>query len=156
MAGRAGLLVGVLAVALALTPAAGARIVVQKGIGGAELGMTRANVRAKLGTPLRVKHGSNDFGQYTEFVYRTVTVSFQGNAKVTGMRTSSRRERTARGIGVGSTLVQVRGNVPSVRCRNEFGSLHCWVGRFLPGRRVTDFLFRKGRVSSVVVGYVLD
>jgi hypothetical protein len=44
-----------------------------------------------------------------------------------------------------------------VRCRTESGGFrHCWVGRFLPGRVVTDFRVRSGRVASVLIGYVLD
>ena len=43
-----------------------------------------------------------------------------------------------------------------VRCRTESGFRHCFVGRFLPGRRVTDFRIKAGRVTSVDVGFVID
>jgi hypothetical protein len=85
-----------------------------------------------------------------------VTVSFQAGSRATGLRTTSRLERTARGVGVGSTEAQVKAGVAGVRCRTESGFRRCFVGRFLPGRLVTDFDIRNGRVSSVVVGYVLD
>jgi hypothetical protein len=145
-----------LACALAAATHAAATITVQHGIAGVQLRMTKAGVRAKLGTPARIHSGMNEFGRYVEFVYPRVTVSFQAGSRVTGLRTRSRLEHTARGIGVGSTEAQVRAKVTSVRCRTESGLRHCFLGRFLPGRVVTDFHIRRGRVSSVVVGFVLD
>ena len=60
------------------------------------------------------------------------------------------------GVGVGSSEGQVPAKVAGVRCRTESGFRHCFVGRFLPGKRVTDFRIRRGRVTSVQVGFVLD
>src|SRR5919197_1248388 len=57
--------------------------------------MTQAQVRALLGPPPKVKHGSSDFGPYTRFTYPRVTVMFQGNAKVTSVWTQSPAEKTA-------------------------------------------------------------
>ena len=138
--------------ALVLAPPAGAVIVVQNGIAGIRLAMTQAQVRAKLGKPRAVQHGKNDFGSFTQLRYRSLRVTFQGNRTVTAIRTTLPSERTARGIGVGSTRAAVRARVAGVRC----SSGHCFVGRFLPGRRVTDFLLRNSRVSAVVVGFVID
>jgi hypothetical protein len=146
----------IVAVALAAAVPADARILLQQGIAGVELRMTRAQVRSNLGTPMRIRSGRNEFGRYVEFVYPRVTVSFQGAARATGLRTRSPLERTARGIGVGSTEAEVKAKVAGARCRTEFGVRHCFVGRFLPGRVITDFHIRRGRVRSVVVGFVLD
>ena len=138
--------------ALLLAAPAGAVLVPQQGMAGIRLGMTQAKVRAKLGKPASVTHGSNDFGKYTELRYPGLRVTFQGNATVSAIWTGARRERTARGIGVGSTVAAVRARVPGVRCERS----HCFVGKFLPGRRVTDFFLRKGKVSAITVGFVLD
>jgi hypothetical protein len=145
-----------LVVALACAAEASAAIVPQRGIAGVTLNMTKAQVRATLGAPRRAIHGSNEFGRFTEFRYRGLRITFQGNLRVTNVFTTRRTERTARGIGVGSTESQVKAKVSGVRCRTEFGRRHCFVGRFLPGRRVTDFRIRSGRVSSVGIGFVID
>jgi hypothetical protein len=155
---RARLAVAALALvaALAVTSVAPARIVVQKGIAGVQLRMTRAKVIALLGPPPKTRRGTNLFGPWTEFLYPRVRVTFQSGPLVTGLRTTSRLEKTVRGAGPGSTEAQVRARVTGVRCRTEGAFRHCFVGRFLPGRVITDFHIRRGRVSAVVVGYVLD
>ena len=156
MRARLAVLAVALAAALAVTPAAPARIVVQKSIAGVQLRMTRAKVIQLLGQPPKRRTGTNIFGRWTDFVYPSVRVTFQSGARVTSLRTTSRRERTARGVGPGATEAQVRARVAGVRCRTESGFRHCWLGRFLPGGLVTDFHIRRGRVSAVVIGYVLD
>jgi hypothetical protein len=143
-------------VALAAAAGASATIVPQRGIAGVRLEMTKAQVRATLGAPRSAVHGSNEFGAFTIFRYRGLRVTFQGNRRVTDVFTTRTTEKTARGVGVGSTESQVRTKVAGVRCRTESGFRHCFVGRFLPGRRVTDFRIRSGRVSSVHVGFVID
>jgi hypothetical protein len=142
----------VLLFVLAFPSGAGATIVVQKGIAGVRLHMTKAQVRARLGPPQHVQTGHNDFGRYTEFLYSRVRVTFQSGAKVTGMRTTSPLERTTAGIGVGSSKAKVSAGVRGVRC----GTQQCVVGRLLPGRVVTSFLLQHGRVRAVVVGIVID
>ena len=136
----------------AIAGAARATIVPQRSIAGVSLGMTQAKVRAKLGTPVKVNKGRNDFGPYTELVYARVKVSFQGRANVTAVETRSPKERTAGGARVGLTKAQLRARLPALKC--ETG--HCFLGAFLPGRRVTDFTLRNGRVTRVTVGFVLD
>jgi hypothetical protein len=148
-------LVAAVALILGASVAHGA-IVVQHSIGGVALNMTKSQVRAKLGRPLRVHVGSNDFGTFTERVYKRVTVTFQSGDRVTGVRTTSPLEQTARGVGVGSTKSAVKSRVHGVTCKNESGFRHCFVGAFLPGRVVTDFRLGGNHVSSVSIGFVID
>ena len=153
---RLALILSVVVLTLALAGAAWTAIVVQRGIAGLELRMTKAQVRAKLGTPVKVKTGKNEFGRFTQFVYPRVTVLFQSGSRVTALRTFSRAERTAAGIGVGSREADVKAKVAGVKCESVSGARHCYVGKFLPGKRITDFSIRGGRVTSVVVGFVVD
>jgi hypothetical protein len=151
------ILIPVIAVlTLALPAPAGTAIVVQRGIAGLKLQMTKAQVRAKLGTPTKVKTGKNEFGRFTQLVYPRVTVLFQSGSRVTALRTFSRAERTSAGLGVGSREADVKGKVAGVKCESVSGARHCYVGKFLPGKRITDFFIRGGRVTSVVVGFVVD
>jgi hypothetical protein len=143
----------------ALLTAANAQAIiqVQRGISGVRLGMSPGRVKASLGTPAKVKKGKNDFGRFTQFVYTGgITVTFQGDANVTAVATTGRGDLTPSGVGVGATENQVRNGVPGVTCQTVAGTRSCQVGALLPGRRVTDFLFRNGKVSRVTVGFVID
>jgi hypothetical protein len=143
---------------LCLAGTAAAKLVPQTGMAGVALGQSRLHVRAVLGAPSRVIHGTNEFGAYTEFRYgaRALRLVFQANAGLTSISTSARRERTRTGVGVGSTEAQVKAGVPGVRCAGSGTARHCYLGRFLAGRRVTDFRLGSGRVTRVVVGFVID
>jgi hypothetical protein len=138
--------------------AVGATIVPQRAIGGVRLGMTKAQVGRAAGKPLRIEHAKNEFGSLTRFVYPgRVSVDFQGNASVTAVWTTGTKERTARGVGVGSTRAQVLRLVAGARCEATDGLFaHCFVGSFEPGKRVTDFILSSGRVTRVTVGFVID
>lgn len=143
-------------IALALPASASARIVPQRGIAGANLDMTQPEIRAKLGKPDKVRHPTSPiFGQYTTWFYGGTSVDMfsHGDGKVFNVSTISRSEKTASGVGVGSTAAAVKKGVKGARCDTR----HCWVGRFEGGRKVTDFALGKtGRVTRVTVGYVLD
>ena len=151
----AGVLGLVAACALALTAQASATIVINRGIGGVNLGMSQAAVRGKRGSPKKVVHGKNEFGPYTEFRYTGYVVDFQNNDAVTSIVTTLAREKTPAGIGVGSLWSQVRTKVPNVRCEGPPLLGDCHVGALLPGRKVTDFFVKGGKVNRVV-GIVLD
>ena len=142
--------------ALAFAGSAAASIVLGRSIAGVTLGMSQAQVRGKLGKPVKVVHAKNEFGSYTEFRYAGYVVDFQQNATVTGIITTIARDRTPAGIGVGSLWSQVRSKVPHVSCQGNATLGDCHVGQLLPGRRVTDFFFKNGKVNRVVVGIVLD
>ncbi len=157
---RLGVLVVAVAALLAAAPAS-ARITPQVGIGGIRLGMTVSQVRAALGAPDAVIFQRHPIiGRTRIYKYGLTYATFDGtarSAKVVSINTRSRSERTTRGVGVGTARATVASRVPKVQCKVEFGLDHCYVGRFDPGKRVTDFrIGRSGRVASVIVGYVID
>jgi len=143
---------------LAVTPAASALIQVDRGIAGARIDNTKAQVRAALGQPTRVSNGTNEFGPFTVFRYRGgIRVTFQGRTRVTAVSTTGLGDRTARGVGVGSTGRAVRNRVPGVTCEPVPGGRRiCQTGTGNPGQRITAFFIRNGRVTSVTVGRVID
>jgi hypothetical protein len=153
---RLGVLVACALGALAPVETASPAIVIGRGIGGVAIGMSQKAVRSRLGRPRRVLHAKNEFGPYTEFRYGGYVVDFQGNATLTSVITTLARERTPAGVGVGSTWVQVRAKVPHVICQGVATLADCHVGELLPGKKVTDFFIRLGKVSRVIVGIVLD
>jgi hypothetical protein len=131
---------------------AGAMIQLDRGIAGARVGASRAAVKAALGTPSSTKSGSNTFGPYVRYRFAGgIIVFFQGKTKVTSVETTGLGDRTAQGVGVGSTQAEADA-LPGVKCEN--GSCH--TSSFQPGQRVTDFVITAGKVSRVSVGIVID
>ena len=144
------------AIALVVPATAAARIVPQRGIGGANLDLTQVQVRAKLGKPSNVAHPKSPiFGRYTTWFYGGTSVDMFStqDRKVFNVSTTSKSEKTASGVGVGSTVAAVTKGVKRVHCNLQ----HCFVGQFEGGNKVTDFqLSKSGRVTRVTIGYVLD
>jgi hypothetical protein len=133
-----------------------ATIVPQQGIHGVKVGMTPAQVKTLLGSPMKTSHGKNDFGTWVEFKYAALDVSFQSGAGATSIETVSAKERTDTGVGVGSSVTDVITKVTGAKCLKEYGYVHCYVGKWTPGQVVTDFSLKSGLVSRVLVGRVLD
>ena len=130
---------------------------VDRGIAGARLGNSRAEVRAALGAPASSRSGTNDFGPFLQWRFKGgITVLFQGRREVSTVTTTGRGDRTARGVGVGSSEAAVKARVRGVRCETSFGVRSCHTGRFTVGEIVTDFFIRNGRVTRVSIGRVLD
>ena len=147
-----------LVLAWALVPAsASALIQLDRGIAGARIGNTKQQVRAALGTPARIRNGTNEFGAFTVFRYAGgIRVTFQGQQRVTAVQTTGLGDRTARGVGVRSTEAAVQNRVPGVSCETFEGTRICQRGEGLPGQRITAFFLRNGRVTRVIVGVVID
>jgi hypothetical protein len=131
-------------VVLSLVAAAPASAIIrpQKGMSGVALGMTKAQVRAKLGGPI----GSGGGRLY----FARVWVGFRlGRAvEVTTTRSS---EHTGSGLGVGSAEAAVHHAYPSVVCAPSGGFRRCRLGSGNPGTRATDFLIGHGRVLQLTV-----
>ena len=145
------------ATALLSAAPAGASIQLDRGIGGARIGNSEAEVRAALGNPTRRTRGNNPFGPLVRYRYRRerITVLFQGAREVTSVTTTGRADRTAGGVGIGSTERQAD-RLRGVKCETIGGVRSCHTGAFRPGRRVTDFRIRRGRVTRVTIGIVID
>jgi hypothetical protein len=142
---------------LLLAAPADAMIQVDRGIAGARIGNSKAEVRAALGKPRRVVKGVNVFGPFTQFRFRGgVRVGFQGNRGVTLVSTRGLGDRTASGVGVGSTEAQVVSGVAGITCATFSGTRICQTGEGLPGQRLTAFFIDGGTVERVDVGIVID
>ncbi len=146
-----------LAALLALPAQAGAYVQIDKGIAGARIGATPAQVKAALGDPASVKTGTNEFGPYSTYLYEGgLRVNFQGNDEVTAVYTTGRGDRTTRGIGVGSSERALRQKHSGLRCATFEGFRSCHTGQGNPGEVITDFAIRKGRITRITVGRVID
>jgi hypothetical protein len=121
---------------------AGAIIRPQRGMSGVTLGMTKAQVQAKLGRPI----GSGGGRLY----FARVWVGFRlGRAvEITTTRSS---EHTGSGIGVDSSESAVHSAYPSVTCAAAGGFRRCRLGSGDPGTRATDFLIGHGRVLQISI-----
>ena len=121
---------------------AAATIRPQYGMSRVVLGMTKTQVRARLGAPIGSGAG--------RFYYARVWVGFR-LGRVTEVTTTRSTERTPSGIGVDSTEAAVRGVYPAVVCAPAGGFRRCRLGSGKPGTRATDFLLGRGRVLQVTV-----
>lgn len=145
---------------LAAPAAAAATVIPQQGMKGVRVGMTVAEVREKLGKPSREARVRHEIvGRAWRLDYGLTVLSFDGpreSSRLITLSTTSRRERLADGVGVGSTRAAAD-RVPRVRCDVFDGFDHCFIGEFTAGRIVTDFhISSRGRVKRIVVGRVID
>jgi hypothetical protein len=109
---------------------------------GVWLGMTKTQVRAKLGRPI----GSGGGRVY----YARVWVGFR-LGRVTEITTTRSTERTRAGVGVDSTEAAVKRAYPSVLCAPAGVFRRCRLGSGLPGTRATDFMIGHGHVLQLTI-----
>jgi hypothetical protein len=140
---------------------ASALIVPKESIGGIEIKMTRPEVKeAQSRQPDRIVRGSNDLGDYTEFIYRnaagTLKATFQVDPWLTWISTNRKTQKTAEGIHVGSPESALHDAYPRLHCAT-FGGVfrHCWTGHMSGPKagRVTSYRIEIGtaRVKRITV-----
>ena len=139
---RRFLVIAAAGIALLVASSAAATIRPQKGMSGIVLGMTKAQVQAKLGRPIGTGGG--------RYYYARVWVGFR-LGRVVEITTTRSSERTPSGVGVDSSEAAVRNAYPSVTCGPSGGFRRCRLGGGKPGTRVTDFLLGRGRVLQVTI-----
>ena len=129
-------------ISLLAAQSAAATIRPQYGMSRVVLGMTKTQVRTRLGSPVATGGG--------RFYYARVWVGFRlGHAvEITTTRST---ERTASGVGVGSTESAIRRSYPSAVCAPFGGFRRCRLGSGKPGTRATDFMLGHGLVLQVTV-----
>jgi hypothetical protein len=127
--------------AFALVADASATVTPARGMWGLALGMTPAQVRAKLGEAAT---------SGTRWSYWNVTVTFRGG-RVAELTTAKRAERLSNGLGVSSTEAQLRRAFPSIRCGAWGIFRRCRLGPDTSGSRVTDCGGFRGRVFQIPV-----
>ena len=139
---RRFLVIAAAGIALLVASSAEATIRPQRGMSGVSLGMTKAQVQAKLGRPIGTGGG--------RYYYARVWVGFR-LGRVVEITTTRSSERTASGVGVDSSEAQVRRAYPSVTCGPSGGFRKCRLGSGSPGTRATDFLLGRGKVLQVSI-----
>ena len=142
---RSRLALFTLILTVGVSGSAEAKIVIGKSIGGVRIGMTKNQVGRLLGRGKPQGHGS---GVYT-YRHGTFTVRFDHGA-VNDVSTRSKRERTSKGVGVSTTLSQLKQRVPHLRCVLQRFFYGCYVKS--SRHRWTLFFFNPSggnRVTSV-------
>jgi hypothetical protein len=137
-----------LVITLMMCSAAQAKIVPGKSIFGVTLGMTKAQVAKILGKPVagNPATGEEDYG-FRKFAY---IVDFHGG-HATAVQSRDPTQRTPRGLGVGSTLAQLKQRQPGIKCAGIGARVECHLGP-LNGRHTTfDVFAPTGKVLFVIV-----
>src|SRR4029077_4851738 len=125
----AALAASVAILSIVAVPAAQATIVPGQGIAGVRLGMSKGDVRGKLGSPRSTSSGHNDFGNYTSYKYRHgLRVFFQRGQTLTSVAPSSSHEKTKKGIVVGSSEADIHAKMPKATCRTLVKNRSCYLG----------------------------
>ncbi len=137
---------------LAFPALAGARVVLDQSIAGVNLGEAKAAVHQHLGKPTKIVSSMG----MTDWVYkgRALLVGFK-NGHVVEVFTENKSQRTASGIGVGSSIASVTSHIKGVTCQHvpPHPGQECIVGvRKGANDWTTDFhVGPGGHVQSVLV-----
>ena len=136
-------------------------IVPGQGMAGIRLRMSESQVRARLGEPPRITRTRGALGYLvTRLHYPRVDVDLQkldGHPLVIHILTTHPGERTASGVGVGSTMTAVE-RLRGARCWREGANRYCGIGnRAKPLSHFTMFwIGAKQRVTLISVSLVVN
>jgi hypothetical protein len=136
-------------------------IVVQASVRGIALGMTPTEVRDELGAPKASVVTPNPIiGKVRIWRYSGLRIMFDGvgpGRTVLSVTSTSKGDRTAADIGVGSRELAVQRLVRGVRCATRYGYRSCTVGGEKAGQITTDFsISGTGKVTRVTLSRVVD
>jgi hypothetical protein len=146
---------------LALAPVAQANIVIGQSIAGVKLGDSEAQVTAVLGPPTSKESAGPAYPGIVNIYYPTsVGLHFtMQSGRVFGVLSFSKKQKTSKGITIGSSRAQMKRAYPKAKCaEGPYGpkSLYCAVlARFHGRKSFTSFLFgtAKGGVVEIELGY---
>jgi hypothetical protein len=126
---------------------ASATIVPGDSIAGVKIGATQKSVTKLLGTPSgTIEVADNEFKLEWRPLRLQVLVS---GGKVLWVRTKSAGQRTATGLGRGTSLATLRASLSGERCTADV----CFVTT-RNNKRTTTYYLKKGKVTIVEVGRV--
>jgi hypothetical protein len=161
--------INVVAVLLALScaaimvaaPSALANIVIGQSIAGVKLGDSEAQVIALLGEPASKESAGPAYPGVVNIVYPlSVGLHFTvTNGQVSGVLSFSKKQKTSKGITIGSSRAQMKRAYPKAKCaEGPYGpkSAYCAVLTHFHGRKsFTSFLFQtaKGGAVEIETGY---
>jgi hypothetical protein len=143
------------------TPAALANIVIGQSIAGVKLGDSEAQVTTVLGPPMSKENAGPLYPGIINLYYpTTVGLHFtMTKERVSGMLSFSKKQKTSKGITIGSSRAQMKRAYPQAKCaEGPYGpqSLYCAVlARFHGRKSFTSFLFgtATGGTVEIETGY---
>jgi hypothetical protein len=140
--------------ALAAAPAS-AKIVVNRSIAGVKLGMSQQQVLDRLGSPATTITNQALDTIYT-YKKRGLAITFRPHGStndVTLIEVTKAGERTASGVGVGSTYNAARAGLSGERCVRAPNPRQRWCTVLSGNRQTTFVISSRKRVHEVVFSY---
>ena len=142
-------LVIALALFVLVVPSSAAKVIPDACVDGVALWNTRAEVLSEKGLPLRKVRPNN-----LDIIwrYRDMTIYFApyepSDLLVVSVSSTNRTERTARGIGIGSSERAAKRAYPNLSCVTSNGTRLCALPGWVAGR-FTELKITRSRVSEI-------